>query len=112
MNHPANVFVSSVTGHIFERDFPPSMRNWGTTDPLQLFDANTVKNFSNPRQKLKEHLQKLAKGADALVLWLDNDREGENICFEILDCVFKTMPNKPFKYRYIQTLIYLYTIIN
>lgn len=73
------------------------MRDWSATDPLQLFDADTVKNFSNPKQRLKDHLQRMAKGADALVLWLDNDREGENICFEILDCVFKSMPVRAFK---------------
>jgi hypothetical protein len=52
-------------------------------DPFELFAAETVRNESNPKAQVVRHLQQESRGADFLVLWLDCDREGENICFEV-----------------------------
>jgi DNA topoisomerase-3 len=56
-------------------------QSWDKTDPATLFDAPTIKAEANPKARVCRHLQAEAKGCDYLVLWLDCDREGENICF-------------------------------
>jgi len=48
--------VTSVAGHIFSRDFPPSYSNWEGTDPIELFDADTVKVEANRDSKVITHL--------------------------------------------------------
>ena len=75
----------ACSGHVLSIDFPPSFQNWDTTDPLDLFAAPTFKAEANPKARVCRHLQEEAKGCDFLVLWLDFDREGENICFEVMD---------------------------
>lgn len=83
--------MTSVLGHVYDLNFPPSL-GW-SVDPRTLFDAATVRNESNPEQHICQHLGQAAKGFNALVLWLDCDREGENIAFEVMEnCEPKMAP--------------------
>eukprot|EP00940_MAST-03C_sp_MAST-3C-sp2_P002319 g2319.t1 len=81
----ASVVVTSVRGHLFSTDFPTEYQNRAATDPRTLFKAPVLKIPTSAG--LVRSLQQLGSGIDHLVLWLDCDREGENICFEVIRVV-------------------------
>ena len=77
--------VTSVMGHLQGADFAPQYRSWETTNPLDLFDAPIQWFVEHDKLALEQQLQAEAKQADVLALWLDCDREGEGIAFEVID---------------------------
>ncbi|CAK9078860.1 DNA topoisomerase 3-beta-1 (DNA topoisomerase III beta-1) [Durusdinium trenchii] len=83
--------VTSCAGHVYSIDFPPEYNNWDRVDPLTLFDAPTRKVEANPKLRMPKHFQTEAKGCTYLVLWLDCDREGENICYEVMENAIPNM---------------------
>lgn len=84
--------MTSVLGHVYNLDFPPSC-GWGV-DPRTLFEAATVRNEASPEQHICQHLGQAAKGCNILILWLDCDREGENIAFEVIENCIPKMSSK------------------
>jgi DNA topoisomerase-3 len=79
---------TSVAGHVCSIDFPDRFQDW-EIDPKLLFDCKTEKRVTSGR--VRGSLEREARTCDALVLWLDCDREGENICFEVMDAVVPRM---------------------
>jgi len=89
LNRSSTIRVTSVAGHVFSVDFPPKYQSWESVDPFDLFQAPILS--ISEKGGIVKHLERESKGADYLCLWLDCDREGENICFEVIRCVEKSM---------------------
>lgn len=77
-----SVAVTGVCGHMFSLDFESGGRS-SHADLAAVYSARTRKVEEELSGKLGviRHLQRSAEGAEWVVLWLDCDREGENICF-------------------------------
>lgn len=78
--------VTSVSGHLLETDFPePFNRQWHRCAPEELFDMEIEWKVpdGNNAPKIVKTLESESKRAHQLILWLDCDREGENIAFEV-----------------------------
>lgn len=82
----AIIKVTSVTGHIRELAFDEKYSNWNTINPRVLLNGAELEiKDSNDKLNVIKNLKKLATNATDLFLWLDCDREGEAIAYEVID---------------------------
>lgn len=82
----AHFRVTSTQGHVYSMDFGDEYSKPGKHSAEELFSCPVVKLFDKDA-RLPEHLAAEGAGCHVLVLWLDCDREGENICFEVVQNV-------------------------
>ncbi|KAM8844721.1 DNA topoisomerase 3-alpha isoform 2-T3 [Spinachia spinachia] len=87
------VTMTSVSGHLMGQEFKAQFKKWHSCNPVLLFDAEVEKHCPDNMKQIKRTLEKEVRQCQALVIWTDCDREGENIGFEIIDVCKAVKPN-------------------
>ncbi|XP_047970026.1 DNA topoisomerase 3-alpha isoform X1 [Salvia hispanica] len=84
---------TSVTGHLMELEFDDRYRKWHSCDPVDLYHAPVKKYVPQDKLDIQKTLEEEARKCQWLILWLDCDREGENIAFEVVDICMRANRN-------------------
>lgn len=87
------MIMTSVSGHLLAHDFQMQFRKWQSCNPLVLFEAEIEKYCPENFIDIKKTLERETHHCQALVIWTDCDREGENIGFEIIHVCKAVKPN-------------------
>ncbi|XP_023395516.2 DNA topoisomerase 3-alpha isoform X1 [Loxodonta africana] len=87
--------MTSVSGHLLAHDFQMQFRKWQSCNPLVLFEAEIEKYCPENFLDIKKTLERETQQCQALVIWTDCDREGENIGFEIIHVCKAVKPSLP-----------------
>lgn len=87
-------YVTSVAGHLKSTDFVKPYDEWSACDPVELFRA-PIATFVPPESiSIAAQLKRFSRLSGVLVLWLDCDREGEGIAYEVIEeCTARTDGN-------------------
>ncbi|KAM7295984.1 DNA topoisomerase 3-alpha [Ixodes scapularis] len=92
-NTNCKMIMTSVSGHLLTLEFVSDYRKWHSCSPVELFHAPVIMSCGDKNyEKIKETLEKEVRYCDALVIWTDCDREGENIGFQIISVCRKVKP--------------------
>uniref|UniRef100_A0A667XA94 DNA topoisomerase n=1 Tax=Myripristis murdjan TaxID=586833 RepID=A0A667XA94_9TELE len=88
-----SVSMTSVSGHLLGLEFKAPFQKWHSCNPVLLFDAEVEKYCPDNMVQIKRTLEKEVRQCQALIIWTDCDREGENIGFEVIDVCKAVKPN-------------------
>ncbi|XP_061740244.1 DNA topoisomerase 3-alpha [Nerophis ophidion] len=79
------ITMTSVSGHLLGFEFRAPFQKWHSCNPVLLFEADVEKYCPDGMINIKRTLEKEVRQCQALIIWTDCDREGENIGFEIIN---------------------------
>ena len=84
-----DMLFTSVRGHIMGYSFGPQNKIWNLNTSRDLYQANIYHSLIPDANIIKNNLINIARrfNVNTLILWLDCDREGENIAFEVIEII-------------------------
>ncbi|CAD6503171.1 BgTH12-02839 [Blumeria graminis f. sp. triticale] len=88
-----SVLMTSVSGHLTEARFPDDYKNWEYPPPESLFQAPVRVVVDAAKKSIATNITQNARGARAMFIWTDCDREGEHIGGEIRAEALKQNPS-------------------
>jgi DNA topoisomerase IA len=104
---PVEMIFTSVAGHLQSLEFNAPFNSWRGCRPADLYAAPVSKRVApGEGENMARNLAQLARGAQWLVLWLDCDREGENIAFEVMQVCREANPRLVVKRARFSALIH------
>jgi DNA topoisomerase III len=95
---PCKILFTAVAGHIKSTVFDDDSGTWGRRPHIDLLDVNKSKvswAVMDDKMDLAEHIRRVSRSADLLVLWLDCDSEGEKIAADVADVCKQQKPGLP-----------------
>ena len=84
--------MTSLSGHLMEIEFVVGYQKWHSCQPLALFTAPIEKKVSSNMDGIRKTLEKEIRRCNALIVWTDCDREGENIGYEVIEVCRRIKP--------------------
>lgn len=85
--HNKHFIVTSISGHLKSFSFDESLSEWNLKNTIEMFETEPKKCTLKSMTMVEKNILKIAQNSQEIILWIDNDREGENICYEVIDSV-------------------------
>eukprot|EP00347_Sterkiella_histriomuscorum_P012229 403369401 len=77
--------MTSVSGHLMRMKFPIENKIWIDSKIKDLYRMPVVKDLIDGNARVLQNLHEMSQDVEELHLWLDCDREGEAIAFDVAD---------------------------